>query len=172
MGATESKLEQPFRLRPGERGWPIGWPDSPEISQNRAVAVVHEHRELLSPDDYKLVMFVAGYYPWSYPSRALMAEHLCTSISGVAKRLRKLEKNGVIESFPARRRDLATQDFDNSRSLRRINLPGLHLPLKPHSVRRCAYCGGSIPQEKRADAKYCRDTHRKRHAEARALADG
>jgi hypothetical protein len=164
--------ERPFKLEPGKHGWPAEWPACQRISREQAVSVVEAHKTELRHADYELLMCIAEHYPWAYPSRAAMAERLATSISGVTKRLRKLERKGLLESFPTRlsQNEWETQNFDNARSLRRITLPGLHVTLKHHNIRRCAHCGGPVPEGKRADARYCREGCRKMRHRARKSA--
>ena len=158
-------IETPFKLEPGKRDWPRTWPTDDRISRERAMRVVHAHRDRLSPEDYRLLLIIAEHYPWAYPSRPIMAEQMGggTTVWAVKERLEKLERNGWLESFPSQlsKEEAEALDFDNARSLRRITLPGLHVTVKGRPFRRCEHCGGQIPPSRRADAKHCKDSHRK-----------
>ena len=158
-----SNIQAPFKLEPGKRDWPSKWPIGPRIPSEQAVRVVRSYQESLNPDDYRLLLLIARHYPWAYPSRETMAKELGTTVWSIKERLEKLERNGWLESFPSQisQEEYTAHDFDNARSLRRITRPGLHTEMKPRSVRRCEHCGGLIPPSRRADAKHCKDSHRK-----------
>jgi len=159
-----------LKLWPDGPDWPDGWPRLQHVSADVARATVqgYARREGLKSADAALLVALAEHCPWPFPSIPHLAELTGATVGSTRERLRKLDRHGLIERYPAR---LKRSDAVTTVTLYRLTIPHLHLEARPVDLRTCAHCGDPIPGHMRADAKYCKPSHKvaadKKRAKAR-----
>lgn len=152
--------------------WPREWPSVEFIPRRTALRVVASflnRRRFPTETDYQLGLLLARLYPWPFPSRQTMADRLGLTLSGLDKRLGKLERRLVIASYysPPSSREYRLGTFTDARTLRLLTLPGLHWdPKLAKDLPRCEGCDGLLlpgsDPRKRFHNERCRSRHRRR----------
>lgn len=159
-------------IEPGDRDWPQSWPDVERIAPIKAEAAVHLHTDLFkTADDLALALLIARHYPWPFMSRETLATALGASVASVDERLSKLQRLGLLRSYPTpiSRDDLLAGDFGGKRSLRLLTIPEVHWMQDTTFKRRCAHCGRFAPPGVSKRWTYCgvtcrKEAHKKRCA--------